>query len=44
VEHLLLGHVDDDGLPGGHLGQLLVGEALVGATLEGELREQVLAH
>jgi hypothetical protein len=44
VQHLLLGHLDDDLFPGGHLGQLLGAEPLGGAAFEGELGEQVLTH
>jgi hypothetical protein len=44
VEHLLLRHVDEHLLPGGHLGQLLVADPFVNAALEGELGEQVLTH
>jgi hypothetical protein len=43
-EHLLLRHVDEHLLPGGHLGQLLVADPFVNASLEGELGEQVLTH
>jgi hypothetical protein len=44
VQHLLLGHVDEHGLPGGHLGQRLDAEPFLLGALEGELREQVLTH
>jgi hypothetical protein len=44
MQHLLLGHLDDHGLPGGHLGQLLDAEPFLLGPLEGELREQVLTH
>src|SRR5215204_6443949 len=44
VQHLLLGHVDDHALPGGHLGQLLDAEPFLLGPLEGELGEQVLTH
>jgi hypothetical protein len=44
MQHLLLGHLDDHDLPGGHPGQLLVAQPLISAALEGELGEQVLTH
>jgi hypothetical protein len=44
MQHLLLGHLDDHGLPSGHLGQLLAAEPFLQVPLEGELGEQVLAH
>jgi hypothetical protein len=44
MQHLLLDDVDEHPLPGGHLGQLLGAQPLIGAALEGELGEQVLAH
>jgi hypothetical protein len=44
MQHLLLGHLDEHGLPGGHLGQLLEAQPLISAALEGELGEQVLTH